>query len=124
MKNKSGEITGQKMKITVKYMKEKRRKKWEKDFSWLEKDLDRLIESREANPEDLQDFSLPMVLIGSDVTSLYPSLDADKVATLIYNAIMKTDIKWSHIDFMEAVCYIALNWTEEQCKNIGIKNAL
>jgi hypothetical protein len=105
MKRKSGEITCQKMKITVKYMKEKRRKKWEKDFSWLEEDLDRPIESREANPEDIQDFSLPIVLIGSDVTSLYPSLDADKVATLIYNAIMKTDIKWSHIDYTEWKLY-------------------
>ena len=90
----------------------------------MEKDLDRLIESREANPEDLQDFRFPMVLFGSDVTSLYPSLDADKVATLIYNAIMKTDIKWSHIDFMEAVRYIALNWTEEQCKKSSLRRVL
>ena len=65
-----------------------------------------------------------MVLIGSDVTSLYSSLDADKVATLIYNAIMKTDIKWSHIDFMEAVRYIALNWTEEQCKMCNLRRVL
>ena len=112
-KKKSGEIPGQKMKITVKYMKERRRRKWERDFKWLEKDLDRLIESTEANPEDLQDFSLPMVLIGSDVASLYPSLDAVKVAELVYQAVLKSDIKWSNIDYIEAIRYIAMNWTEE-----------
>ena len=40
---KSGEIAGQKVRITVKYMKEKRRKKWESKFDWLESDLDRLM---------------------------------------------------------------------------------
>ena len=54
--------------------------------------MDRLIDSCEVNPEDLQDFSLPMVLVGSDVASLYPNLDAEKVATLVYNAVMKSDI--------------------------------
>ena len=45
-----GELKGQKMKITIKFMKEKRRRKWERDFQWLEGDLDRLIDSSEANP--------------------------------------------------------------------------
>ena len=108
-RREKGEIKGQKMRITVKYMKEKRRKKWERNFSWLEEDLDRLIDSRDANPEDLQDFSLPMVLIGSDVTSLYPSLDAKEVAELLYNAVMKTNIKWTNIDYFEATRYIAVN---------------
>ena len=114
-RKKSGEITGQKMRITVKCMKERRRRKWERSYSWLERDLDRLIDSVEANPEDLQDYSLPMVLVGSDVASLYPTLDAEKVAELVYNAVMKSDIKWTNLNYIEATSYIVLNWAEEQC---------
>ena len=55
--------------------KERRRKGLEREYAWLENDPDRLIYSCDANPEDLQDFSLPMVLVGSDVASLYPSCD-------------------------------------------------
>ena len=121
---RSGDITGQKMRITVRYMKEKRRSKWERDFKWLERDLDRLIDSTEANPEDLQDFSLPMVLIGSDVASLYPSLDAERVADLVYKAVMESGIKWEQIDYLEATRYIALNWTEEQCSNSKLRRVL
>ena len=43
-----------------------------------------------------------MVLVGSDVVSLYPSLDADKVAYLVYNAVLKTDIKRTNVDYIEA----------------------
>ena len=105
-------------------MKEKRRRKWERDFRWLERDIDRLVDSCEVNPEDLQDFSLPMVLVGSDVVSLYPSLDADKVAELVYNAVLKTDIKWTNVDYIEATRYIALNWTEEQCNKSNLRRVL
>ena len=123
-KRKTGEITGQKMKITVKYMREKRRKRWERDYAWLENDLDRLIDSCDVNPEDLQDFSLPMVLIGSDVASLYPSLDAEKVAEIVYNAVLKSDIKWTNIDYVEATRFIALNWSEEKCNKSKLRRVL
>ena len=123
-RKKSGEITGQKMRITVKCMKERRRRKWERNYNWLERDLDRLIDSVEANPEDLQDYSLPMVLIGSDVASLYPTLDADKVAELVYNAVMKSGIKWTNLDYIEATRYIVLNWTEEQCAQSKLRRVL
>ena len=32
-KRRAGEILGQKMKITVRYMKEKRRKRWEREYA-------------------------------------------------------------------------------------------
>ena len=35
---------------------------------------------KEANPEEIQDFSKAMVMIASDVAALYPNLDMDKVA--------------------------------------------
>ena len=121
---KSGDIEGQQMRITVRYMKERRKKRWEREYNWLEQDLDRLIDSCEVNPEDLQDFSLPLVLVGSDVASLYPNLDAEKVAELVYNAVLKSEIKWSNIDYFEAARYLALNWSEEQCRSSKLRRIL
>ena len=46
-----------------------------------------------------------MVLIGSDVASLYPSLDATKVAELVYEVVMKSEIKWTNLDYVEATRY-------------------
>ena len=39
-----------------------------------------MISSKEALKEDLQDFSIPIVMIGGDVVSLYPNLDVNRVA--------------------------------------------
>ena len=50
-----------------------------------------------------------MVLISSDVASMYSSLEAEKVARLVYEAVLKTDIKWSNLDYTEATRYIAMN---------------
>ena len=38
------------------------------------------INSKDVNPEDIQDFDQPMVVIGSDVISLYPNLDVEKIS--------------------------------------------
>ena len=37
-------------------MLEKRKRKWRRDFGWVEDDLDRIFRSVEALPEELQDF--------------------------------------------------------------------
>jgi hypothetical protein len=53
-----------------------------------------------ANPEDLH--GLPVVLVGTDVASLYPILDAEKVSEIVYNAVLKSDLMWTNIDYVEA----------------------
>ena len=65
-----------------------------------------------------------MVLLGSDIASLYPSLDAEKVAEILYNAGLKSDIKWTYIDYVEATRYIALNWSEEKCNRSKLRRVL
>ena len=57
------------VKVTVNFMGTRRRLRWEIQNDWDEEDIDRKIESTEALEEDLQDFSKPMVVIGSDVIS-------------------------------------------------------
>ena len=65
-----------------------------------------------------------MVSIGSDVANLYPSLDAEKVAKLVYDAIMKSDIKWTNIYYIEATRYLAMNWTEDKCMRSKLRRVL
>ena len=57
-----------------------------------------LIRSVDSLPEELQDFSVPMVIIGSDVEALYPSLDIDKVIKMVYEAVMKSKVSWEDLD--------------------------
>ena len=55
---------------------ERRRNRWKRKMNW-EDNTTKIISIGEANPEDVQDFSSPMVLIGSDVAALYPNLDVE-----------------------------------------------
>jgi hypothetical protein len=98
-----------KLRVSARFMKQRRRTKWCKDYSWVKGDLERLISSQEVLPEDLQDFSLPIVIVGSDVEALYPNLSAERVAKLIYEAIIKSEVEWDNISYMEGLRYIALN---------------
>ena len=75
-------------------------------------------------PEDLQDFQNPMVLLGMDVVSLYPNLDMEKVGDRVKEAVKKSKIKWEGINYMEAVRYIALNWSEEKCRGSNLRKFL
>ena len=80
---------------------------------WDPTDKDRIITAPEALPEDVQDRSLPMIVIGSDVVNLYPSLDIQKIVGLVKQSLMDTTIEWEEVDYLEGARYIALNWTEE-----------
>ena len=76
----------------------------------------RILRSTEVNHEDLQDQTVPMVVVGSDVVSLYPNLDIEKVVDAVQLAIMESNLRWEEIDYLEASRYIALNWTASQCR--------
>ena len=65
-----------------------------------------------------------MVIIGSDVEALYPSLEGQRVAMIVYEAILRSKVKWQKIDYMEATRYIALNWTAEQCRSSKLRRVL
>ena len=100
--------------ITMREMKNLRRKLWEDKVGWDETDLDRRYNGNEVLPEDLQEQSQPMALVGTDVANLYPSLDVTKVVEEVRVAILESDIQWREVDYLEAARYVALNWTEEQ----------
>ena len=53
-----------------------------------------------------------MVLIGSDVVSLYPNnLEVQEVVKSVKQAIVESRIIWEEIDYLEGARYLALNWT-------------
>ena len=105
-------------------MKFWRRQKWEREVKWDEKDENRIFTSLEMLPEDRQDFSSPMVLVGSDVVSLYPNLDVSKVSKVMYEAVLESDMSWDNVDLLECTRYVALNWSKERCLKSKIRRIL
>ena len=57
-----------------------------------------------------------MVIIGSDVEALYPSLQDVQVAEIIYKAVMESKVMFDGVDYQEGARYIALNSTEQECR--------
>ena len=110
--------------VTKRAMKSLRRARWEAMVGWDSEDQDRQFLARDMLEEDLHDQETPMVIIGTDVTSLYPSLDIGKVVGEVQKAVMNSEVKWSNIDYLEAARYVALNWTEAQCRASGLRRVL
>ena len=63
----------------------------------------KMVSSKEVENILVQDWSRPMILIGSDVVSLYPNLRSKKCGEEVYQAVMDSDIKWEGIHWQEAV---------------------
>ena len=110
--------------VTMNYMRWVRRQAWEKRVGWDETDITRTFKSTEVLHEDLQDQSVPMVIVGSDVVQLYPNLDIDKVVEVVEREVMVTKLEWSDVDYLEASRYVALNWSGEKCRNSGLRRVL
>ena len=91
---------------------------------WNSEELDRVVDSTEVLPEDLQDYTVPMVIIGTDVVSLYPSLEIKVVCKRVMEAILLSEVKWQEVDYLEAVRYIALNLSAEECAKSGLRRVL
>ena len=71
----NNEDIGGMLKTTWQFVKRRRRELWVENFGWNEdRDIDRRVFSTEVNTEDLQDYQVPMVIIGTDIISLYPNM--------------------------------------------------
>ena len=86
-------------------------------MGWDGQDFDRILDSKEALPEQIQNYEeKKMVLIGSDVVSLNPNLEVDKVTSTIKEAILGSKMVCQ--DYLEGVCYLALNWTKKSTTRV------
>ena len=65
-----------------------------------------------------------MILVGTDVVNLYPFLDISKVVGEVREAVMKPGIQWQDIDYLEGARYIALDWSENECRSNGLRRIL
>ena len=122
--DKESTSQGGKIRCTHGYMKKLRRLQWERDTDWDEEDQERIVMSTESLEEDLQDYEVPMVVVGSDVVSLYPNLDVEKVVIRIEEEAKRTDIQFENVDYLEATRYLALNWSHEQCRKSPLRRVL
>ena len=58
-----------------------------------------------------------MVIVGTDVVNLYPSLRVDKVVEAVRRAVVDTEVKFDELDYLEMARYVALNWPESKCRS-------
>ena len=72
-------------------------------------DKDKIWEVEEVLQEDIQNFVEKMVIIGSDVEALYPSLDSVKCGKIVEEEVLRTKMKWEEIDYLEGTRMIVLN---------------
>ena len=84
----------------------------------------RMMNSKEVPNNVVQDKSIPMVVIGTDVVSLYPNLRWDPAGEQVYQAIMETDITYEGVNYKEGVRYLALVRGYEWCKNSKLRRVL
>ena len=95
------------------FLKDLRYREWKKVNNWDEDDLDRVIDSKEALPEMIQDYETQMVVVGTDVISLYPNMVVGRVVKNIKEAVRIFKIEFRDIDY--------LNWDAETCRVIPIR---
>ena len=57
-----------------------------------------------------------MVLVGIDVEALYPSLDKEECSRIVSEEILRSNVKWTDIDYLEGARFIALNRSAEECR--------
>ena len=72
--------------------------------------------SSEVNNNLIQDSSMKIQVVGSDVEALYPSLEAIEVAQIVYKSIMETEVQFKGVDYQEACRLIALTSSEQECR--------
>ena len=61
----------------------------------------RVLDSKDALPEMLQDYEDKMVIVGSDVISLYPNLEINRVVENVKEAVLASEVRWEEVDCLE-----------------------
>ena len=74
------------------------------------------LRSKDVENKYVQDSESKLIIVGSDVEALYPSLEAIEVAEIVYQAVLESKVKFDSIDWLEACKYIALTSTAQECK--------
>ena len=94
----------------------------------LEREVDYKSRSKSINdmggPTDtppLQDTNAKPVLVGADVSALYPNLDKIVTAAAMYEAVLLSDVKFSGFDFERLAVFLYLTMGEAQLIKCGLE---
>ena len=90
----------------------------------IEKIEVKMMNSNEVPNSVVQDKSIPMVIIETDVVSLYPNLRWKPAREQVYQAIMETDINYEGLRYKEGVRYLALVRGYDWCKASKLRRVL
>ena len=112
------------VRATVNFVKLLRRHNWEEQANWKPSEMTRVFTTKEMLEEEIQDYTCPMVVVGSDVVSLYPNLDVTRCSEIMKEAILRSPIKWDNMDYLECARYVALNWSHEKCRASRLRRIL
>ena len=82
--------------------------------------FDEIVETQTGEPRQNSD----IVIIGSDVCSLYPSLAAELTGELVFEAALNSKIEFDGLNFIEIVTYLAINMKDHEMRKSGISNLL
>ena len=72
-----------------------------------------IVEANMRTLDDIQDQN-DVVIVGSDVCALYPSLNDIEVAIICYQAILDSNINFQNFNYLVAGKYIAMHLTAEE----------
>ena len=73
----------------------------EEEFTKEEQEVDKLHEAKERQTEEI-------IVAGSDIISLFPSITVEQAEKLCYEALLQTDISFEGLNYQEMAIYIAL----------------
>ena len=82
------------------------------------------VRSESVENKFVQDRGMKIQVVGSDVSALYPSLEAIEVARIVFNAVMESEIKFKGMNYIEAARMIALTSSEQECRLSILKRVL
>ena len=98
---------------------------WEKDFkqkneSFGSNNIQCKNNDESVTKPPLQDFNSEPLLLGADVISLYPSLDGIAVAKLTGNAVRKTKVAFSGINYLFLCVYLYQIICGDEMRKLGL----
>ena len=117
-------MVNSKVRTTTNYIKKLRYEAWKSKMNWNENELEREIDSQEALPEMIQDYEARMVIVGTDVVSLYPNMEVNKVIENVKEAVLRSTMIFEEFDYMEGARYLALNWSADECRKSRLRRIL
>ena len=84
----------------------------------------KMMNSKDVPQDLVQNKSIPMVIIGSDVASLYPNLRWGPAGEEVYQAIMDTEMEFEGLNYMEGARYLALVRGKDWCMKSKLRRVL